>query len=83
MFAATDVGRVFISSRCRVSRTDLRELVLLGGGRVVNTARVAEVVVGEFCHVGDSAAPHFVTDHWVLDSVQLHTVQPFLDYPVT
>ena len=83
MFAVTDVGRVFISSRCRVSRTDLRELVLLGGGRVVNTARVAEVVVGEFCHVGDSAATHFVTDRWVLDSVQLHTVQPFLDYPVT
>ena len=59
------------------------ELVVLGGGRLVNTARVAEVVVGEFCHVGDSTSPHFVTDHWLLDSVQHHSVRPFLDYPLT
>ena len=62
-----DVGRIYISSQCRVARTDLRELVVLAGGRLVNTARVAEVVVGEFCHVGDSTSPHFVTDHWLLD----------------
>ena len=62
---------------------DLRELVVLAGGRLVNTARVAEVVVGEFCHVGDSTSPHFVTDHWLLDSVQHHSVRPFLDYPLT
>ena len=60
-----DVGRIYISSQCRVARTDLRELVVLAGGRLVNTARVAE-----FCHVGDSTFPHFVTDHWLLDSVQ-------------
>ena len=63
-----DVGRIYISSQCRVARTDLRELVVLAGGRLVNTARVAEVVVGEFCHVGDSTSPHFVTDHWLLRS---------------
>ena len=78
-----DVGRIYISSQCRVARTDLRELVELAGGRLVNTARVAEVVVGEFCHVGDSTSPHFVTDHWLLDSVQHHSVRPFLDYPLT
>ena len=45
---------MYISSKCRVSRQDLRQVVTWGGGKVVNTARVAGVVVGEFCHVGDS-----------------------------
>ena len=55
-----DVGTVYISSKCRVGRTDLRQVVSWAGGDLVNTARVAQVVVGEFCHVGDSSTPHFV-----------------------
>ena len=42
------MGPVYISSKCRVERGDLRQLVQLGGGKVVNTARVAAVVVGGF-----------------------------------
>ena len=49
---------------------------------LVNTARVAAMVVGEFCHVGDSNTPHFVADKWILDSVQNNVVMPFLDYPL-
>ena len=82
-FRVSDVGCVYIRSQCRVTREDLRDLVVLGGGQLVNTARAAEVVVGEFCHVGDSASPHFVTDQWLLDSVQYHVVLPFLAYPLT
>ena len=41
-----------------------------------------QVVVGEFCHVGDSSTPQFVTDNWILDSVQNNMVMPFLDYPL-
>ena len=57
-------------------------MIQLGGGNVVNTARVAAVVVGELCHVGDSNSPQFVTDLWILDSVQQHSLRPFLDYPL-
>ena len=81
-FRVSDVGRVYISSKCRVERGELRQLVQLGGGKVVNTARVAAVVVGELCHVGDSNSPQFVTDLWILDSVQHHTLLPFLNYPL-
>lgn len=77
-----DVGTVYISSKCRVGRTDLRQVVSWAGGDLVNTARVAQVVVGEFCHVGDSSTPHFVKDTWILDSVQHNMVMPFLDYPL-
>ena len=76
------MGPVYISSKCRVSRADLRQVVVWGGGSVVNTARVAAVVVGEFCHVGDSSTPHFVSDTWILDSVQHNVVKPFLEYPL-
>ena len=81
-FCLSDAGSVYISSKCRVERADLRQLVQLGGGKVVNTARVADVVVGELCHVGDSNSPQFVTDLWILDSVQQHRLLPFLDYPL-
>lgn len=57
-------------------------MIVWGGGKVVNTARVASVVVGEFCHVGDSSTPQFVTDNWILDSVQHNMVMPYLDYPL-
>ena len=57
-------------------------MVTWGGGDLVNTARVAAVVVGEFCHVGDSNTPHFVAGRWILDSVQNNMVMPFLDYPL-
>ena len=77
-----DVGTVYISSKCRIARADLRQIVIWGGGEVVNTARVAAVVVGEFCHVGDSSTPQFVTDNWILDSVQNNVIMPFLDYPL-
>jgi len=77
-----DVGPVYISSKCRVGRTELRQVVSWAGGELVNTARVAQVVVGEFCHVGDSSTPHFVKDTWILDSVQHNMVMPFLDYPL-
>lgn len=76
------LGPVYISAKCRVARTDLRQLITWGGGELVNTARVAAVVVGEFCHVGDSNTPHFVADKWILDSVQNNMVMPFLDYPL-
>ena len=52
------------------------------GGKMVNTARVATMVVGELCHVGDSNSPHSVTELWILDSVQHHILLPFLDYPL-
>ena len=76
------LGPVYISAKCRVARTDLRQLISWGGGELVNTARVAAVVVGEFCHVGDSNSPHFVADKWILDSVQHNMIMPFLDYPL-
>ena len=76
------MGPVYISSKCRVDRGELRQLVKLGGGKVVNTARVAAVVVGELVHVGDSNSPQFVTDLWILDSIQRHSLLPFLDYPL-
>ena len=81
-FHIVDVGTVYISSKCRIARSDLRQIISWGGGEVVNTARVAAVVVGEFCHVGDSSTPQFVTDNWILDSVQNNVVMPFLDYPL-
>ena len=77
-----EVGPVYLSSKCRVERTDLQQLLRLGGGKVANTARVAAVVVGELCHVGESSTPHFVTELWILDSVQQHSLLPFLDYPL-
>ena len=46
---------------------------------MVNTARVATMVVGELCHVGDSNSPQSVTELWILDSVQQHILLPFLD----
>ena len=49
---------------------------------MVNTARVAALVVGELCHVGDSNSPQSVTELWILDSVQQHILLPFLDYPL-
>ena len=55
-----DVGRIYISSQCRVARTDLRELVVLAGGRLVNTARVAEGVVGEL-HQKSNDVPNSMT----------------------
>ena len=82
MLYCQGVGPVYISAKCRVARTELRQVILWGGGELVNTARVAAVVVGEFCHVGDSNTPHFVADKWILDSVQNNVVMPFLDYPL-
>ena len=75
-----DVGDVYISNSCKAPKEELKQLILSGGGSVAKVTRIASVVVGETRPDCDNA--DFVTEKWVLDSVQYHVVMPFSDYPM-
>jgi len=75
-----DIGSVYISDQCRAPSSDLRQLIISGGGDLSPSSRTARIVVGEVTRGG---AQHCVTEKWVLDSVQYHSVMPFSDYPLT
>ena len=76
----SDIGSVYISDQCRAPSSDLRQLIISGGGDLSPSSRTARIVVGEVTRGG---AQHCVTEKWVLDSVQYHSVMPFSDYPLT
>ena len=75
-----DIGSVFISSQCRAPFSDLQQLIVSGGGDLSPGARTARIVVGEPSPA--NTGQHTVTEKWVLDSVQYHSVMPFSDYPL-
>ena len=80
-FDVSDIGSVYISHLCRAPSSDLRQLIVSGGGDLSPGARTARILVGE----RGSQAPggqHCVSEKWVLDSVQYHQVMPFSDYPL-
>ena len=62
-----DCGAIYVSRRCRAPAKELGDLVRLAGGRVVNVARVASVVVGtDDVETADAC----VGEKWILDSIQ-------------
>lgn len=76
-----DIGSIFISDRCKASSSDLRQLIVSGGGDLSPDPRVARIVVGEIALI-NGGSQHCVNEKWVLDSVQFHTVKPFSDFPL-
>jgi len=81
----SDIGSIYVCGDVTPSRPELQELVRLGGGSVANVARVAQViVVGEVdqSKVSKGQDTIYVSQRWILDSVQFHTPMPFLDYQI-
>jgi len=80
-----DVGSIYVCSDCNPPKADLQELVRLGGGSVVNVARVADVIIGtgggKLKNVDRTSTTH-VNEKWLLDSVQFHAPMPFQDYEI-
>ncbi|TRY78196.1 hypothetical protein TCAL_06764, partial [Tigriopus californicus] len=77
------VGPVYIraSRTHQVSRTELKELVQLGGGQVVKRAREAHVIIGESEKTVDiGGGKTHLLESWILDSIQHHEIQPVSDY---
>ena len=81
MLSISDIGSVYISGQCRAPSSDLRQLIVSGGGDLSPGARTARILVGERGSQGPGGQ-HCVTEKWVLDSVQYHQVMPFSDYPL-
>ena len=77
-FLFSELGSVFISPDCKAPTEDLKQLISSGGGSLSSVAASSRICVGE---VG-RASHHSVSEKWILDSVQFHTIMPFSDYPL-
>ena len=79
-----DVGVIYFGKECKAPRKDLADLVSLAGGRVANQFRLADVVVGaaslDHSNQNEDTSTVFVTEKWLLDSIQHHIPLPFSDY---
>ena len=74
----SELGSVFISPDCKAPTEDLKQLISSGGGSLSSVAASSRICVGE---VG-RPSHHSVSEKWILDSVQFHTIMPFSDYPL-
>lgn len=77
------IGPVFIggSLKDQVSRTELKELVHLGGGQVVKSADDAQVIIGQTLNRSEIGSGRMhLCQSWILDSIQHHDIQPVSNY---
>ena len=74
-----DCGSIYVSRQCKAPAKELSELIRLAGGKPVNVARVADIVVG----VGDvDTADMCVGEKWILDSIQRMKVMDLQEYAI-
>ena len=73
----SSVGSIYVSAQVKPTKSELQELIKLGGGTVANVLRVASIVIGR---VNSKLDVVNVNEKWILDSIQYHSIMPFVDY---
>lgn len=63
-----ECGPIYISKNCNSRYEDLKELVVLSGGKLSEIVADAKIIVG--IHIEDSSKK-CVTAEWILDSITL------------